>query len=126
LQNGRANKIALYAIDEVGHIEQFTFQQIADQSNKLANALRSLGVKSGDRVFVFLPRILELYVSTIAIAKLGAIAGPLFSAFGPDALRDRLIDSEAKVIITNKILKEKLKEIQHELKDLEHVIVVGE
>ncbi len=126
LQKGRANKIALYAIDETGHLEKFTFQEIANQSNKLAHALRSLGVKSGDRVFVFLPRIPELYVSTLAIAKLGAIVGPLFSAFGPDALRDRLIDSEAKVIITNKILKAKLQEIQHGLKDLEHVIVVGD
>ncbi len=125
LHNGRANKVALYAINEAGLLEKFTFQEIAQQSNQLAHALRSLGVKNGDRVFVFLPRIPELYISTIAIAKLGAIAGPLFSAFGPDALRDRLIDSQAKVIITNVSLKEKLQEIRHELTDLEHVIVVG-
>ena len=125
LHKGRANKVALYAINEAGQLEKFTFQEIASASNKLAHALRALGVKKGDRVFVFLPRIPELYISTLAIAKLGAIAGPLFSAFGPDALRDRLVDSEAKVIITNTILKEKLTEILEQLPNLENIIVVG-
>jgi len=124
LHNGRANKVALYAINEAGHLEKFTFQEIAYEANKLAQALRSLGVKKGDRVFVFLPRIPKLYISTIAIAKLGAIAGPLFSAFGPDALRDRLLDSEAKVIITSPSLKKKIQRIKNQLPDLKHLIIV--
>ena len=124
LHNERANKIALYAISENRQLKEFTFKEIADTANKLAWALRSLGVEKGDRVFIFLPRIPELYISTLAITKLGAIAGPLFSAFGPDALRDRLLDSEAKVIITNSALKKKLKEIDQPLPDLKHVIVV--
>jgi len=124
LHKGRANKVALYAINEAGRLEKFTFQEIANASNRLANSLKSLGVKKGDRVFVYLPRIPELYISTIAIAKLGAIVGPLFSAFGPDALRDRLLDSEAKIIITNPRLKEKLVGIRQQLPDLEHIIIV--
>jgi acetyl-CoA synthetase len=126
LHNGRANKVALYAVNEAGQLEKFTFNEIITASNKLAHALRGLGVQKGDRVFVFLPRVPELYISTLAIAKLGAIAGPLFSAFGPDALRDRLLDSQAKVIITNNVLKEKLNEILQELPDLQHIIVVGD
>ncbi len=125
LHKGRANKVALYAVSDNGHLEKFTFQEIATAANRLANALKKLGVKKSDRVFVFLPRIAELYISTIAIAKLGAIVGPLFSAFGPDALRDRLIDSEAKVIITNDVLKQKLIEIQGQLVDLDHIVVVN-
>lgn len=119
-----ANKIALHAVNEAGHLKKFTFKEIATLSNRLANSLHSLGIEKGNRVFVFLPRIIELYVSTIAIAKIGAIVGPLFSAFGPDALRDRLIDSKAKAIITNSVLKQKLLEIRDQLPDLEHIIVV--
>lgn len=124
LHDGRRNKIALYSIDAKNELTKYTFQEIYELSNKVGNALKSLGVKKGDRVFVFLPRVLELYVATIAIAKIGAIAGPLFSAFGPDALRDRLQDSGATVIITNPALKPKLDGIRGELHDLEYVIVV--
>ena len=122
----RANKVALYAVNAHGELEQFTFKEIAQAANRLANGLASLGVKKGDRIFVFLPRIPELYISTIAIAKLGAIDGPLFSAFGPDALRDRLLDSEAKIIITNTSLDKKLSEIRKELPNLEHSIIVSD
>lgn len=125
LVSGRKNKVALYSIDASGSVEKFTFQEIHDAACRMGNALKSLGVKKGDRVFVFLPRVPELYIATIAIARLGAIAGPLFSAFGPDALRDRLQDSEAKIVITNPALKEKLDTIKKDLPDLEHVIVVG-
>ena len=125
LVSGRKNKVALYSVDATGSVEKFTFQEIHDAACRMGNALKSLGVKKGDRVFVFLPRVPELYIATIAIARLGAIAGPLFSAFGPDALRDRLQDSEAKIVITNPALKEKLDTIKKDLPDLEHVIVVG-
>ena len=125
LHNGRRNKVALYSVDARGHLEKYTFQEIYEAANRLGNALKSLGVKRGDRVFVFLPRIFELYVSTIAIAKIGAIAGPLFSAFGPDALRDRLHNSEATIVITNTDLKDKIDAIRRDLPELEHVIVIG-
>ncbi len=120
---GRRNKVALYCVDAENRLELFTFQDIYYLSNRLGNALKSLGVQKGDRVFVFMPRIPELYVSTVAIAKIGAVVGPLFSAFGPDALRDRLQDSEAKIIITTPELKPKLDEIRDQLPDLEYVIV---
>jgi acetyl-CoA synthetase len=125
IHNGRRNKVALYAVDAKNNLSSFTFQDIYYLSNRLGNALKSLGIKKGDRVFVFLPRILELYVSTIAIAKIGAVVGPLFSAFGPDALRDRLLDSEAKIVITTPELKVKLDGIKSDLPNLEYVVVVG-
>ncbi|MBS1990343.1 MAG: acetate--CoA ligase [Cyanobacteria bacterium SZAS LIN-3] len=125
LHNGRRNKVALYSVDAAGKLAKYTFQEMHDEVNKLGNALKSLGVKKGDRVFVFLTRVPELYIATIAIAKIGAIAGPLFSAFGPDALKDRLHDGQAKIVVTSPQLKEKIDGIKHELPDLEHIIVVG-
>jgi acetyl-CoA synthetase len=124
MHDGRRNKVALYCVDADNGLELFTFQDMYYLSNRLGNALKGLGVQKSDRVFVFLPRIPELYVSTIAIAKIGAVVGPLFSAFGPDALRDRLQDSGAKVIITTPALLPKLDEIRDQLPDLEYVIVV--
>lgn len=125
MNSGRRNKVALYAVNAQEQLETFTFQEIYYLSNKLGNALKSLGVMKGDRVFVFLPRIAELYIATVAIAKIGGVVGPLFSAFGPDALRDRLQDSGAKVLITTPELKAKIDQIRDSLPDLEYIIVVN-
>jgi len=125
LHNGRRNKVALYSVDAKGVLVKYTFQEMYDEVNRLGNALKSLGVQKGDRVFVFLTRVPELYIATVAIAKIGAIAGPLFSAFGPDALKDRLLDGQAKVVVTSPQLKDKIDGIKHDLPDLEHMIIVG-
>ncbi len=125
LHDGRKNKVALYSVSADNKLEKLTFQEVADQSNRLGNVLKELGVEKGDRVFVFLPRVPELYISTVAVAKIGAVVGPLFSAFGPDALRDRLDDSDAKILITNPELKPKLDTIRKKLPALQYVIVVG-
>lgn len=125
MHDGRRNKVALYSVDAQNRLETFTFQDMHYLSNRLGNALKGLGVVKGDRVFVFMPRIAELYISTVAIAKIGAVIGPLFSAFGPDALKDRLSDSGAKVVLTTAELKPKLDEIRDHLPDLEYVIVVN-
>ncbi len=125
LNDGRRNKVALYSVDADNNLQKFTFQDLYLLSNRMGNVLKSLDVEQGDRVFVFLPRVPELYVTTLAIAKVGAIAGPLFSAFGPDALRDRLQDSQAKIIVTTPALKPKLDEVRADLPDLQNVIVVG-
>ena len=124
MNDGRRNKVALYSVDANNRLETFTFQDMFYLSNRLGNALKDLGVVKGDRIFVFMPRIPELYISSVAIAKIGAVIGPLFSAFGPDALRDRLQDSGAKIVITTQELKPKLDEIRDQLQDLEYVIVV--
>ncbi len=125
LKNARRNKVALYFANTHEQISTYTFQEIAQMANRIGNALKGLGVKKGDRVFLFLPRVPELYSSTIGVTKIGAIVGPLFSAFGPDALRDRLIDSQAKVLITNCALKQKIDKIRDGLPDLQHIIVLG-
>ncbi len=121
----RKNKVALYWEGADGTCQKYTFLEMKKLSDKCANMLRALGVKRGDRVFIFLPRLPELYVGMVAIAKLGAIAGPMFSAFGPDAVRDRLQNSEAKVLITTPELKERVDAVLWELPKLEHIVLVN-
>lgn len=108
-----------------GDVERYTFHQLALASNKFANVLVKLGVKKGDRIFVFLERVPELYIGLLGILKAGAIMGPLFSAFGPEAVKDRLEDSGSKVLITSPKLKKKIKNILSELPKLEHIIIVN-
>ncbi|MBW2997017.1 AMP-binding protein, partial [Candidatus Woesearchaeota archaeon] len=119
------DKVAIHWIgdDETKHI---TYADLAKLSNKFANVLKSQGIEKGDRVFIFLPRIEELYVSFLGILKAGAIASTLFAAFGPEALLDRLSDSGARILITTPDLKERVDKIRDELPKLEKVIVAGE
>ena len=81
-------------------------------------------VKKGDRVFIFLPPVPERYVAFLGILKMGAVAGTLFSAFQELALLDRLLDSQAKVIITNAQLFSRLERIWNQLPNLEKIIVI--
>jgi acetyl-CoA synthetase len=76
-----------------------TFGELSDDSNRLANALRGLGVEAGDRIAIALPQRPETAVAHIASAKLGAIAVPLSTRFGPDALAVRLEDSDPRVVL---------------------------
>jgi acetyl-CoA synthetase len=122
----RKNKIALYWQGANGEKEKYTFEELSLLSNQFANYLRNLGVKKGDRVFIFLPRIPCLYTAFLAILKIGAIAGTLFSAFGEQALYDRLKDSGAKVLITNSDLVKRTSKIRHKLTDLKHVVVIDQ
>ncbi|KKL66267.1 hypothetical protein LCGC14_2146710, partial [marine sediment metagenome] len=124
LTTDRKDKVAMLWEAKDGRAEAYTFAQMAAGSNKAANALRSLGVEKGDRVFVFLERVPELYFTVFGTLKLGAVIGPLFSAFGPDAVRDRLADSEAKVLLTSPDLWARVKDIRADLPRLQHVVIL--
>jgi len=123
-ESARKNKIALYYQDGKRK-EKYTFKEMKEYSNKAANVLKSYGdIEKGDRVFIFLPRSPELYFAVLGAIKLGAIVGPLFEAFMEGAVRDRLQDSEAKVLVTT---PELLKRVPvDELPALEHIFLVGE
>ncbi|WP_044339446.1 acetate--CoA ligase [Rossellomorea aquimaris] len=120
----RKNKVALYYRD-AERDEKYTYSEMKKMSNKAGNVLKRFGdVEKGDRVFIFMPRSPELYFSVLGAIKLGAIVGPLFEAFMEGAVRDRLEDSEAKVLITT---PELLKRVPvSELPNLKHVFLVGE
>jgi len=120
----RKNKIALYWQSETGEKRKFSFYDLFVLSNKACNVLKSLGLERGDRAFIFLPRIPELFYCFLAVQKIGAIPGTLFSAFGPQALEDRLGNCQAKMVITSQELKERVDKVRHKLPHLKHIIVV--
>lgn len=120
----RKNKVALY-YRNADRNEKYTFKEMMENSNKAGNVLNNRGgVVKGDRVFVFMPRSPEIYFVILGAIKLGAIVGPLFEAFMEGAVRDRLADSEAKVIVTTPELVSRIP--IDELPSLEHIFIVGE
>jgi len=124
-KGARKDKVALIHDDGDGHIQKFTFQQLFELTNKFANVLKKLGIKRQDRVFFFLQRSPELYAGFLGAIKYGAIASPMFPAFGPDAIRDRMLDSGAIAIVTDSDLKKRVYEVKSLLPELKHIIVVG-
>ncbi len=94
------DKIAYIYHSEPGEVEHWTYGQLYREVNKLANALKKLGVKKGDRVTIFLPMVPQLPVAMLACAKIGAIHSVVFSGFSAASLRDRIQDAEAKILIT--------------------------
>lgn len=122
--NFRKNKIALYYRDGIRN-EKYTFKEMKELSNQAGNVFKKYGhVAKGDRVFIFMPRSPELYISVLGAIKLGAIVGPLFEAFMEGAVRDRLSDSEAKVLVTTPELLDRVPVA--ELPSLQRIFVVGE
>lgn len=100
VQTYRKNKVAFIFEGEPGDVRKLTYRDLYVEVNKFANAMKSLGVKKGDRVGIYLPMIPELPIAMLACAKIGAIHSVVFSGFSVGGLRKRLADSKAKVLIT--------------------------
>ncbi|MGX4767017.1 acetate--CoA ligase [Bacillus mojavensis] len=119
----RKNKVALY-YKEAKRDEKYTFKEMKEETNRAGNVLRRYGnVEKGDRVFIFMPRSPELYFIMLGAIKIGAIAGPLFEAFMEGAVKDRLQNSEAKVVVTTPELLERIP--VDKLPDLQRIFIVG-
>jgi acetyl-CoA synthetase len=119
------DKIALYWEGKNGESEHYSFQDLSRLSNRFAGALKKLGVKKGDRVFTYMDRTPEQYISLLGALKVGGVIGPLFSAFGPDAIKDRLGDCAARVLVTTPRLVKTVHEVTNELPALETIIIVN-
>jgi acetyl-CoA synthetase len=100
LKTWRKNKAALIWEGEPGDTVTLTYQQLHREVCKLANVLRSLGVRKGDRVAIYMPMIPELPVAMLACARIGATHSIVFGGFSSEALKDRINDAEAKAVIT--------------------------
>ena len=120
-----SDKVALYYEDDEGNSEKYTWGQLRVASNKLANALRALGIVRGDTVAVHTPQRPETAIMHIALYRLGAIALPISKLFGPDAIKYRLTNSSAKAILMEPETVGKLDDIRADIESLRHVIVAG-
>ncbi len=118
------DRLALSFINTKGNVSDYTFGDLRDYSNRLANLLSSAGVTRGDRVAILLPQSLETAFSHIAAYKMGCIALPLFMLFGVEALEYRLSNSGAKVVITNADGVRKISEIRNRLPELEQIYCI--
>jgi len=123
-QQGKGEKKALIWEGFKGDEKTYTFNDIRVTSNTIAAFLREKGIKEEDRVCLFMDKIPELYISFLSVLKLGAIAQPLFSAFGPESLHVRLDNAEAKAIITQRKHVSKVRKILDKMPYLEHIIIV--
>jgi acetyl-CoA synthetase len=117
---------ALIYEDEKGRVVRYTFRDLKNLSNKLANGLKAFGIGMGDRLGILLPQCPETAISHIAAYKVGAVAIPLFTLFGTDALEYRLSNSEARGIVTDAANLPKIMEIWQNLPHLETVLVTGD
>jgi len=95
----RKNKAALIWEGDIGDTKVMTYQQLYREVCKFANVLRSLGVKKGDRVSIYLPMVLELPIAMLACARIGAIHSVVFGGFSAEALRDRILDCGSETLI---------------------------
>ncbi|MFO7283489.1 MAG: acetate--CoA ligase [Thermobifida fusca] len=100
VENGYGDQVAIHWVGEPGDTRDITYAQLKDEVCKAANALSSLGLKPGDRVAIQMPMIPEAIVSMLACARLGLVHSVVFGGFSPSALRSRVEDADAKVVIT--------------------------
>ncbi len=117
-----SHRLALIeARDTADHVHH-SFDDLRSASNRLANALRAQGIRTGDRLGILLGQRVETLIAHLAIYKLGAIAVPLFSLFGPDALAYRLLDSGMRALITDPDGVAKIASIKQDLPALEIIL----
>src|ERR1700675_3229262 len=100
LTGPRRNKVALFWEGEPGDTRVLTYQMLADEVGRCANALKSLGVKDGDRVAIYMPMVPEAAIAMLACARIGAIHSVIFGGFSAEALVERVNDAEARVCFT--------------------------
>jgi acetyl-CoA synthetase len=121
---GHADQLALLWENAQGEEKRYTYDDVRVYSNTIGAFLRRLGVARGDRVCLFMDKVPELYIGAVGILKIGAVAQPLFSAFGDDSLLVRLENAGTSVIITQRKHVSKVRKVLDRLPQLKHVVIV--
>jgi acetyl-CoA synthetase len=133
IRTARRNKAALVFEGEPGDRRTLTYWDLYVAVNQFANVLKSLGVAKGDRVAIYLPLIPEAVIAMLACARIGAIHSVVFGGFSPESLRDRINDSQCRVLVTSDggyrrgnvvPLKRNADRALEETPSIEHVVVV--
>lgn len=97
---GRGAKTAIHWEGEPGDTRSLSYAELLEQVCRFANVLKQLGVEKGDRVAIYLPMIPELAIAVLACARIGAVHSVIFAGFSADSIRDRVLDSQARMVIT--------------------------
>jgi acetyl-CoA synthetase len=121
----RGSRLAIRWLGKDGSIRDFSYAGLKGRSNRFANVLRQLGINRGDRVFVLAGRVPEIYFAALGAWKNGSVFCPLFSAFGPEPVYQRLSKGDAKVLVTSKRLyRQKVADLRERLPQLLHVLLI--
>jgi acetyl-CoA synthetase len=119
--------VALRFLSKRCAVSELTYAELKRATDRFANVLHGLGVERGERVFVLAGRIPELYVAALGTLKRGSVFCPVFSAFGPEPIEQRLRLGDARVLVTTTALyRRKVAELRGRLPGLAHVLVVGD
>jgi acetyl-CoA synthetase len=120
----RSAHLALRWLGKDGSVRDLTFAALHAEANRFANVLDGLGVSRGDRIFVLMGRMPELYIAALGALKHGNVFCPLFSAFGPEPIYERLSLGDARVLVTSeKLYRKKVASLRGRLNGLKHVIL---
>jgi acetyl-CoA synthetase len=123
----RADRIAIRWIGKTGERRDLTYADLRDATNRFANALAALGMQPGDRIFVLMGRLPELYVAVLGALKARCVVTPLFSAFGPEPIATRIGIGEGKLLVTTPDLyRRKVAGVRDQMTSLKHVVLVGD
>jgi acetyl-CoA synthetase len=123
----RRDRVAIRWLGKRGAVRDYRYGELRELTDRFANVLDGLGVRHGERVFALAGRIPELYVAALGTLKHGSVFCPLFSAFGPEPIRARMVKGAARVLVTTEALyHRKVAALRRELPDLAHVVLVGE
>jgi len=119
------SQLALRCISKEGKTEDFTYGDLKEKTDRFANLLGQLGIGKGDAVFALAGRIPELYITALGALKNGSVFCPLFSAFGPEPLQQRLSKGEAQVLVTTaRLYRKRVAQLRTSLPLLKHVLLV--
>jgi len=126
--SARREHLALRWLGKQGEVRDFRYGELQRLANRFANVLRGLGIGKGDRVFVLAGRIPELYITALGSLKNGSVFCPLFSAFGPEPIEQRLAIGSGNLLVTTDVLygRRKIAELRARLSHLKHVLIVGD
>jgi acetyl-CoA synthetase len=126
VRDGNGDRVALRCLAADGSVRDVTYAELRQQTNRFAHLLRRLGVGKGDRVFSLLGRTPELYAALLGTLKNTSVFSPLFAAFGPEPIRERMALGSARVLVTSpELYARKVAPIREQLPHLAHVLIVG-
>jgi acetyl-CoA synthetase len=127
IQHGLGERMAIRWLGAQGSERRITYRELMQSSNRFANAVTALGLQRGDRIFLLMPRLPQLYVAVLGALKAGLVVSPLFSAFGPEPITTRINLGAGRALVTTAgLYRRKVEPVRAGMATLEQVLLVGD